>query len=121
MQKNSYFICDKSTGAVLFKTTSDNVVPAPDTQIKLPCDPGDSPDDFFLDDGNLVFKGIMSEGVLSSGEFTVALPVGTVALWQGETYTVNDGALSVTVDQPGTYKLTVLHPQYKTRDYIIEN
>ena len=36
-------------------------------------------------------------------------------------YDVNDDTLSVLVDQPGTFELTVWHPKFMTKVYTIEN
>lgn len=74
------------------------------------------------DTGEIVARGNMPDGTLTGGEFLLSgLPVGAKIYWQGEEYELNDDALSVLIDQPGTFTLTIMHPLFKTRVYTIEN
>lgn len=74
------------------------------------------------DSGSIESRQSMPEGELSGGEFTVQnIPAGAKILWQGQMYDVNDDTLSVLVDQPGTFELTVWHPKFMTKVYTIEN
>jgi len=56
-----------------------------------------------------------------SGLFVMELPVGTTAVWQDETYLVNDGCIEITLDQIGRFPLRLRHPAYIGEEVIIEN
>lgn len=117
-----YYVCNTETGVIKTKlsrlvqlTLNDNerVVQADDLKIEHHY--------FDTTKGKIVERHHFEVGTWMVDEYRVPLPVGTLLLWQGAKYTVNDGQAEVLVDQPGQHKMTLIHPHYHTEVRTIEN
>lgn len=121
--KSNYFICDSATGRV---------------EVKVFGKPGDFPlaqgkaivasadhaiNDVYFDSSlnSLKPKQYFAEGEWVGGEFVIPLPIGTVLVWQGQQFVIDDGQAEITVDQPGEHIAKAYHPHYHSRVYTIEN
>lgn len=120
-----YIFYRLSDGFILRKIlTDDDDTPIPNAgegYIESASNIDDSYVDITVNPAVVVAKSVFPDGVLAGGYFTVNVPVGTTAIWQGQRYQVDDGVLEVLINEAGVFPLTLYHPKYIVREYEIEN
>ena len=126
MQKNNYVKYVVETGAIVVAgqySVKGNMIPKDGFAIMYDIAESVDPDVSRVDTimKTIVPRYTFAKGTWSGEEYTQPLPDGTVANWEGERHTVTDGFLTVLVDQPGRYQLTLRHPLYVKKGVTLEN
>lgn len=69
----------------------------------------------------IVPKFKFQSGTWAGDEYHCDIEVGTLVVWNGQSYKSTDNTLSVLVDQPSKHRLLLRHPLYINGDFELEN
>lgn len=83
-----------------------------------------NPDIMYVADGELVMKkdfDYLNNYTTTGNLILENVPVGTIIYWDDDEYEIPDGVIDIDIDQVGSFRLSLTHPQYNDKEIIIEN